>query len=430
VNRRLEIAMLMSTAVLVAFGTAFVNLARGGPPDAEVGLTSLVFALSWGGIYWGVRTFAPQARTYPLLIAAALSALGLIEVYRLDMRLASRQRWWFIIGAALTVAVLAVLHRTGLRVLRRYRYLLLIVALGLLLMPLLPESGFPISGRTVNGSRLWVAFGTNQFRVQFQPGEFAKLVLIIVLASLLGDRPQSVGIAPRKLGRFSVPEPRQLVPVLIAWTVSFVVLVSQRDLGASLLLFSIFILMLYAATGQGVFVWAGGALFVIGGVAAARLFSHVQSRVDAWIRPFDDPLGSGYQIVQGLFAMGSGSLTGSGFGLGRPDIIPFAATDFIYAALAEELGLAGSVAILSLFALLVAAGAGIALSARDQFRKLLAAGIAFGFGIQAFLIIAGVVRVLPLTGITLPFMSYGGSSLLVNLLALALLTRVSHEERS
>ena len=422
--------MLAGTMVLVAFGTSFVNLARGGTPDAEVGLTTLVFAISWGAIYWAVRTFTPNARTYPLLIASVLSALGMIEIYRLDMRLAGRQRWWFVIAAAVTVGALTLLHRTSLNVLRRYRYLLLLTAFGLLLLPMLPEAGFFISGRTINGSRLWVSMGAGSFRAQFQPGELAKLILVVVLASLLSDRTLSLGTARRSIGRFSVPEPRQLVPILVAWTMSLVVLVSQRDLGASLLLFSTFVLLLYAATGETSFLGVGAGLFVVGGIAATRVYGHVQNRIDAWLDPFADPFDSGYQIVQGLYAMGSGSLTGAGFGLGRPDIIPFAATDFIFAALAEELGLAGSIAILSLFALLVAAGAGVALRARDQFRKLLAAGISFVFGIQAFLIIGGVVRVLPLTGITLPFMSYGGSSLVVNVLGVALLARISHEERA
>jgi cell division protein FtsW (lipid II flippase) len=188
--------------------------------------------------------------------------------------------------------------------------------------------------------------------------------------------------------------------------------------------------MLYAATGHGAYLVSGTALFAVGAAAAWLAFGHVQTRIEAWLRPFDDPFGTGYQIVQGLYAMGAGSLTGSGLGLGRPDLIPFAATDFIYAAIAEELGLTGSLSVLALFGLLVAAGAGIALRARDQFRSLLAAGITFVVGIQAILIIGGTVRLLPLTGITLPFMSYGGSSLLANFLLLALLLRVSHEERA
>jgi cell division protein FtsW (lipid II flippase) len=227
-----------------------------------------------------------------------------------------------------------------------------------------------------------------------------------------------------------LPDPRQLAPVGLAWAASFFVLVVQRDLGASLLLFATFIALLYAATGQGFHLASGAALFLVGGAASWYAFDHVRTRVAAWLDPFADPFGGGYQIVQGLFAMGSGSLTGAGLGLGRPDLIPFAATDFVYAAIGEELGLAGSVIVLSLFGLLVASGSGIALRARNPFRSLLAAGLTFILGIQTILIIGGVVRLLPLTGITLPFMSYGGSSLVANTILIALLARVSHEEHA
>lgn len=208
------------------------------------------------------------------------------------------------------------------------------------------------------------------------------------------------------------------------------VLVYQRDLGASMLLFGLFIGMLYAATGRGFYLGTGLVLTVAAGAAAYSMFSHVQTRISAWIDPFADYTGAGYQTAQGLFAMGSGSLTGSGLGLGRPDLIPAAVTDFMFAAVAEELGLAGSIAVITGYAFLVAVGFGIALRSRDRFRKYLAAGLTILIGLQSFLIIAGIVRLLPLTGITLPFMSYGGSSLLASALIAALLGRISHEERT
>jgi cell division protein FtsW (lipid II flippase) len=234
----------------------------------------------------------------------------------------------------------------------------------------------------------------------------------------------------RRVGPVHVPEPRQLLPILIAFAVSFAVLVYQRDLGASLLLFAVFVTMLYAATARHSYLVAGGVLVIGGGVAAWAFFDHVQTRVTAWLHPFDDYLGSGYQVAQGLFALGSGSLSGSGLGIGRPDLIPAAATDYVFAAVAEEMGLAGAVAVIAGFALLTATGLGVALRARDMFRKLLAAGLALTLAIQTILIIAGVLRLFPVTGITLPFMSYGGSSLLANMVILALLVRVSHEERA
>lgn len=427
-TRRLETLAVSAAVLLAAFGIAFVNVARGLPLDADVALTAIVFALAWGALVVGTRALAPAAVTYPLVAAAALGAIGLIEVYRLDPGLAGRQRWWFLVGSVAAISLLAWLRSVGLEALRRYRYLMLVLGVVLLLLPLLPDASWlPLAGKTVNGSRLWVEFSVGSFSVQFQPGELAKLPIVVFLASLLTDRRPVAAVGE---GRFRAAELRRLVPVAVAWAASFGVLVVQRDLGASLLLFATFVTMLYAGTGNRAYLVSGGALFGAGAIAAWFAFDHVQTRVQAWLAPFDDPFGTGYQIVQGLYAMGAGSLTGSGLGLGRPDLIPFAATDFIYAAVAEELGLTGSLSVIALYGLLVASGAAIALGARDQFRSLLAAGITFVFAIQTFLIVGGVVRLLPLTGITLPFMSYGGSSLLANMLLLALLMRISHEERA
>ena len=321
------------------------------------------------------------------------------------------------------------LRRRGVGVLRRYRYLFLVTGLGLLLLPLLP-GGWPVRGVTINGSRLWVRLQAGDLSLSFQPGEAAKLLIVAFLASYLADRGRALTAMPRRLGPVSLPEPRQLLPVLLAFGVSFAVLVYQRDLGASLLLFVVFAAMLFAATGRYAYPAAALALLAGGGLAAYRYFGHVRVRVEAWLHPFADFAGSGYQVAQGLFALGSGGLTGTGLGAGRPDLIPAAATDFIFAALAEELGLAGGLAVIAAYALLAAAGFGIALRARDPFRKLLAGGLTLTLVVQTVLILGGILRLLPLTGITLPFMSYGGSSLLANLVLIALLARVSHEEGS
>jgi peptidoglycan glycosyltransferase len=329
----------------------------------------------------------------------------------------------------LAAATLFVLRRRGVGVLRRYRYLFLVTGLGLLLLPLLP-SGWPVRGVTINGSRLWVRLQAGDLSLSFQPGEAAKLLIVAFLASYLADRHRALTNMPRRLGPVSLPEPRQLLPVLLAFGVSFAVLIYQRDLGASLLLFVVFAAMLFAATGRYAYPAAALALLAGGGLAAYRYFGHVRVRVEAWLHPFADFAGSGYQVAQGLFALGSGGLTGTGLGAGRPDLIPAAATDFIFAALAEELGLAGGLAVVAAYALLAAAGFGIALRARDPFRKLLAGGLTLTLVVQTVLILGGILRLLPLTGITLPFMSYGGSSLLANLVLIALLARVSHEEGS
>ena len=430
-TRRAESVLLGSSAALAAFGVALVELSQGQRISAEVGLTFFVFIAAFGGVHLAIRSWADRAGTALLPLASILTAAGFVEIYRLDPDFASRQRWWLLISAILASGLLFGLKKSGTDLVRRYRYLILVSAVVLLLLPLLPTTGeFPLRGRLVNGSRLWVLFDLNFFSIQFQPGEIVKLLIVGFLASFLAERRVALAMMTRRVRRWNVPEPRQLLPVVIAWLLSFVVLVYQRDLGASLLLFATFVAMLYVATGRGAYLGAGAGFFAVGGAIAWRTFSHVQSRMEAWLAPFDHYDTTGYQIAQGLFAMGSGSLSGSGIGLGRPDLIPFASTDFIFAAVAEELGLAGSVVIMSVYALLVAVGFGIALRSRDIFRKLFAAGLAFTLGLQAFLILAGVLRLLPLTGITLPFMSYGGSSLVSNFLLVAMLARISHEEKA
>ncbi len=412
-------------------GVALVNFAMGRGFDAQVALTFLVFAVSFGSIHMALRRWAPEGNPYLFPIAAFLTAIGFTEIYRLDPGLASIQRWSMLLAGGITTAVLLLLKDEGVVMLRRYRYLFLAGAVLLLLLPLLPES-WPLHGAEVNGSRLWVRLelpvGTRS--LSFQPGEVAKVLLVIFLASYLADRHLAMATTGRKLGPLRLPEPRQLGPILIAAGASFAVLVYQRDLGASLLLFALFITMVFVATGRAAYLVTGFVLVAGGGYFAYQQFDHVQRRVFAWLHPFDDFADAGYQIVQGLFALGSGSLTGSGLGLGRPDLIPAASTDFIFASVGEEMGFAGSIAVLAAYALLAAAGFGIAIRSRDVFRKFLAFGLTIVVAVQAILILAGVLRLFPVTGITLPFMSYGGSSLLANMVLVALLVRASHGERT
>ena len=420
--------MLIAAAGLAGFGVSLVNFAGGGTVDAQSALTFLVFLISFGTLQVAIRTWSPNAIPYLLPLASTIAAIGFVEVYRLDRSLASLQRWWLLIASGLAVAFLWGIRKTGLDPLRRYRYIFLLIAIALLALPLLPSGGpLPLRGLEVNGSRLWVRLGTT---LQFQPGEIAKLLLVVFLASFLSERQTALSVSLRRFAGLRLPEPRQLLPIGIAWVASFAVLIYQRDLGASLLLFSVFVVMLYMATNQGAYIGVGAGLFAAGVFAAWTRFPHVQRRVAAWLDPFADYTDTGYQVAQGLFALGTGSLSGSGLGLGRPDLIPAAATDFIFAAVAEELGLAGSVVVIAAYALLVATGFGISLRSRDLFRKLLGAGLSFVLGLQTILILAGVTRLMPVTGITLPFMSYGGSSLLSNFLLLAMLARISHEERT
>ncbi len=428
-SRTAEAALILGAALLTALGVTAVNLANAGAVDAQVGLTFLVSAIAYGAVHVAIRTFAPNASANLLPPVALVTAFGMIEIYRLSPERAGLQRWWLVLGAAVAVALLWWLARVGVEALRRYRNTMLLAALGMLLLPLLPVDGpLPIRGSIANGSRLWIQVDVGFTVLNFQPGELAKILFVGFLAAYLADRGQALAGAHRRLGPISIPEPRQLLPLAIVWAMSLGVLVFQRDLGASLLLFVVFIAVLYAATGAAGYVITGLTLAGVGAVASWRLFAHVGRRVTAWLQPFSDFDDAGYQIAQGYFALGTGSLSGSGPGIGRPDLIPFASTDFIFAAVGEEFGFAGGVAVLCAYALFVAAGFGIALRARDRFRKLLAIGLTFAFGLQVFLIVGGVLRLVPLTGITLPFMSYGGSSLLGNFLLVALLARISHEE--
>lgn len=430
-TRNAEAALLAAAAVVASMGVALVNFATGRGFDAQVALTFLVFAVSFGSVHMALRRWAPEGNPYLFPIAAFLAAIGFTEIYRLDPGLASIQRWSLLLAGAVTTTVLLLLRDEGVIMLRRYRYLFLATAVLFLLLPLLPET-WPLHGAEVNGSRLWVRLElpVGARSLSFQPGEIAKVLLVIFLASYLADRHLAMATTGRKIGPIRLPEPRQLGPILLAAGASFAVLVYQRDLGASLLLFALFITMVYVATGRAAYLVTGFVLVGAGGYFAYQTFDHVQRRVFAWLHPFDDFADAGYQIVQSLFAMGSGSLTGSGLGLGRPDLIPAASTDFIFAAVAEEMGFAGSIAVLAGFALLVAAGFGIAIRSRDVFRKFLAFGLTIVIAVQSILILAGVLRLFPVTGITLPFMSYGGSSLLANMVLVALLVRTSHGERT
>jgi peptidoglycan glycosyltransferase len=430
-TRTAEAGLIVAACTLAAVGVAIVEFTRGNWLDAQVALTLIVFLLAYGGLHVAIRLWATGASTLIVPTAAFLTAIGFIEIYRIDANLAALQRWSLLVAAAVGSGVLWALRDVGVHVLRRFRYLILVVGVGFLLLPLLP-SGWAIGGATVNGSRLWVRIDVPGIdrAFSFQPGEIAKVLIVVFLASYLAERADAMAKVDRRVGRLSLPEPRNLFPVVIAAAAAFVILVYQRDLGASLLLFALFVTMLYIATERAAYVVAGLVLAAIGGAIAYSAFDHVQTRISAWLDPFGDPLGAGYQTVQGLFAMGSGSLTGSGIGLGRPDLIPAAATDFIFAAVAEEMGLAGSLAVLAGYALLTAAGFGIALRSKDRFRKYLAGGITAVLALQAIIILSGVLRVLPITGLTLPFMSYGGSSLIANLVIISLLLRVSHEERT
>lgn len=383
-------------------------------------LYAALLALALGGAWVGARRLAPGADPRFVPVAFALIGLGFAEIFRLSGGLAAEQSTWILVGVVAFVATLWAVrdHRR----LDAATYTIGLGALALLFLPMLPGIG-----ATINGARLWVRIGP----LGFQPSEIAKVLLVVFLASFLAQRKELLTGAAA--GRFGLPPLRLLAPLLAAWGASLAVLFFQRDMGASLLFFGIFVAMLWVATGRTAYLVVGVLLFAVGAGIGYAVFDHVQLRVDVWLHALDADrvYAEGYgQLAQAQFGMATGGLLGSGPGMGSPDLIPFAATDFIFAAIGEELGLLGTTAVLLLFAVLVGRGLRVAVRARDDFGKLLATGLATILGFQAFVIAGGVTRVIPLTGVTLPFMSYGGSSLVANCVLLALLVRVSADRGS
>ncbi len=408
--RRVEAGLLLMVGATVA--AAYGMASFGASETIPVDVGPFLFWMVGLGlvVHLAVRRWAPAADPVFVPVALLLNGLGYVVITRLDGGLAALQSTWTAVGVGGLVATLVVLPRV--RVLESYRYLLGLAGLGLLVLPLVP--GF---GREINGARIWASVGP----VNFQPGEFAKLALAAFFAAYLVDS--------RELLRTRL-ELRDLAPIGVAWAGSLGVMILERDLGSSLLFFTLFVVVLWVASERWIVLGVGGGLFVAGAVVSWQLFDHVQARVDSWIDPFADPKGDGFQIVEASFALADGGLTGTGLGRGEPGRIPFVETDFIFAAIGEELGLAGSSAVLMAFLILVGSGLRIAIRTSRIFDKLFALGLTTLIGVQAFVIIGGVLRVVPLTGITLPFVSYGGSSLVANYVLLALLVKLSHEQRS
>ena len=361
-----------------------------------------------------VRWLASGADSTLLPIAALLNGLGYVMIARLSERLAGLQTTWTFIGIAVFIAVLVFVER--INDLSRYTWHFFAVGAGLLLLPLVPGLGF-----SSGGARIWVSIGP----INFQPGEFAKLALALFFAGYLADRGRLISTSTRRIGPFLIPESRDLLPLVGAWGFSVVIMVGQKDLGSSLLFFTLFVVMVWVATEKTSYLVIGLGLFSVACIVAYNLFDHVQTRVEVWLDPWSRYEGKGYQIAQAMFALGNGGLTGTGLGRGLPQRIPEAKNDFIFAAIGEEMGLLGATVVLLSFMVIIGAGLRIALRTQRPFEKLLATGLTTIIGAQAFIIIGGVIRVVPLTGITLPFVSYGGSSLVANYALLALLIRLS-----
>jgi cell division protein FtsW (lipid II flippase) len=434
-GRGIELVLLAFAAVLVTGALVLVEANQ----EQELTRVLLFVGIAYLGLFtaahFAVRRFAPYADPLILPCVALLNGLGLVMIHRLDLaeidqalalgrdaptELIGRQVAWTAIGLLLFVAVLWAVrdHRT----LARYAYTAGFTGIALLALPGL----LPSSLSEVNGAKIWIRLGP----VSIQPGEFAKILLIIFFAAFLVQKRDLFSTAGRRFIGMELPRARDLAPLLLAWGMSVGVLVLESDLGTSLLFFGILLVLLYVATERVSWMLIGITFFLGGCVLAYHLFAHVRVRVQIWLDPFADFSGSGFQIGQALFGLGTGGVGGTGLGAGRPDLVPFAESDFMLSSLGEELGLIGLAAILVIYLVLITRGLRSALAVRDSFGKLLATGLAFGIALQIFIVAGGASKLIPLTGLTLPFLSYGGSSLVANYALVALLLRISHAARA
>jgi len=413
-RRNAELTLIVMAALIT--GTAYTIASLGTNAEIPAGIG--VFVAFLLGLllcaHLVVRFVARGADATLLPLAAFLHGVGFVMITRLDDELASLQSLWSLLAIAVFVATLLIVQRPS--DLARYRWLLLFGGAAALLLPLVPSLGVQI-----NGARIWVSVGP----INFQPGEFAKIAFAIFFAAYLAERRELIAASTWKVGPLHLPEPRYIAPVLIAWGFSVVVMVGQRDLGSSLLFFTLFVVMMWVATERVGYLFVGALMFGAAAWYAWTNFGHVQTRVDIWIDPWSRSLDEGYQIVQGLFGLADGGLSGTGLGRGNPNQVPEAQNDFIFVSIGEEMGLLGATSVLVAYMLFVGAGLRTAVRTERTFEKLLAVGLTTIIGVQAFIIIGGVIKVVPLTGITLPFVSYGGSSLVANYILLALLIRVS-----
>ncbi len=414
--RGTEIGLLFWVALLVALGF----LAVVGAEATALGPSALLVPISFIVITVALHLFlvASGFRGDQILLplSLALTAIGLVLVERLAPNLLPQQLSWLLIASGAFVA--AILIPRDVSTLARYKYSWALVGLVLLALPLLP-----VVGREINGARIWIGIGP----VSFEPLEVVKVLLVIFFAAYLEEHRELLATPPRRFGPVPLPPIPYLLPIVLMWVVGMGVMVLQNDIGATLILFVVFVAMLYFATGRWEYSLVGLLLLIAGSFVAMQLVHHVRVRVDIWLTPFSDDLrfGPSYQLIQGLFALGNGGLLGAGLGNGMPERIPIVWSDFVFDAFAEEVGFVGAIALLALYLVVVFRGMAIALRAPTPFLQLLAAGLSFTLALQTLIIVAGNAKLIPLTGVTLPFVSYGGSSLVTNFLIVALLLRVS-----
>jgi len=418
-RRNLELAFLVLAGAVSTM--AYVSVYAGR--FREINSVSIVYGLVFVGIFLLLhvlmRVLLPQADPFLLPITALLAAIGLTEIFRIRPSLALTQGQWLLVGAGLFILTV-LLVRDHMK-LDRYRYLIGAVGLALLVVTI-------VLGTTINGAKLWIqAFGFS-----IQPSEFAKLAIVIFLAGYLDDKKVLLSVPTRHVLGVPLPAAKYFGPLLVMWIFSLAMLVFMKDFGMALLFMSIFVALMYMATARIVYVVAGFGLFAAAAAIAVAVVPHVQDRFSVWLDPWPYAATTGYQLLQSLFTLADGGIVGAGFGRGfllytnRQPVVPDLQTDFIFTAIANEMGLIGAAGVILVYLLFVWRGFRIAVYAPDGFSKLLAAGLATAFALQTFIIIGGVTRLIPLTGITLPFVSYGGSSITANLMLVALLLMVSN----
>lgn len=428
-RRNAELLLLCFAAVITIAALLIVEAGQARSSRWDLTSYGLAFLTLFGCTHLVIRRFAPYTDPLLLPIVALLNGLGLVMIHRLDLvssevgrhdhTSANQQMLWTLVGVASFALIVTFLkdHRQ----LACYGYICGLTGLIFLAVPAL----LPKSLSEQNGAKIWIRLPG----FSIQPAEFSKILLLIFFSAVLVTKRSLFTSVGKHLMGMTLPRPRDLAPVLAAWVISVGVMVFEKDLGTSLLLYASFLVVVYLATQRFDWVIIGLVLFAAGSMAAYFMFDHIRVRVQTWLDPFADPDGSGYQIMQSLFSFATGGIFGTGLGNGQPDAVPAASTDFIIAAFGEELGLVGLASILLLYTIVIIRGMRTAIATRDSFGKLLAAGFASTLAIQLFIVVGGVTQFIPLTGLTTPWMSYGGSSLLANYVLLAILARISHSAR-
>ncbi len=401
-------------SLVIFFGLTMVTSYRSNRliyPDTK--LIAVIF-IAFILVHLFLRYLMPKADSLILPTTLLLSSLGLVIIFRLNESLFEYQFTWLIVG--LIVMLLLIAFFRNYQALRNYKYIAALLGLVLFLAPI-------IFGTEKFGAKLWINIGG----FSFQPAEVGKILLIIFFAAYLEDRREVLSISNKSFLRVQIPPLRHLGPLLVIWAISLVILIFEKDLGSSLLFMGNFIILLFIATNRLFYLISGTTFFMAGAAICYQIFPHVQNRVNIWLNPWADLSGRGYQIGQSLFAIANGGLTGTGLNQGFPETIPAATTDFIFSVIGEELGLIGGFAIIILYLILFLRGVSIALSCKSNFGKLMAAGLSFSIAFQTFIILGGVTKLIPLTGITLPFVSYGGSSLISNFILIGFLLVISED---